>query len=238
MPLFKIADVRFRAELIYPETERYLKDYLCDTSIDGVEEFFFKTEKSDVLREKSAASEPVADWYYESLAVFRRLCDYIAEKGDGLVFHSSALAVDGKAYLFAAKSGTGKSTHARLGRQMLGDRAQVINDDKPIIRKAGGTVYVYGTPWTGKHHLGNNVKAPLKAICFIRQSKVNEIVKISPSDALSRFFGQTIIPKERESAEKFLTLTDEILRSAKLYSLGCDISRGAAELSFSAMTED
>ena len=33
---------------------------------------------------------------------------------DTFLFHGSAIAVDGAAYIFTAKSGTGKSTHARL----------------------------------------------------------------------------------------------------------------------------
>ena len=42
---------------------------------------------------------------------------------DTILFHGSVIAVDGEGYLFTAKSGTGKSTHARLWRETFGDRA-------------------------------------------------------------------------------------------------------------------
>lgn len=44
------------------------------------------------------------------------------------------LEIDGKAYMFSAPSGTGKSTHAKLWRDCFGDRVTMINDDKPLIK--------------------------------------------------------------------------------------------------------
>jgi serine kinase of HPr protein (carbohydrate metabolism regulator) len=57
---------------------------------------------------------------------------------DTFLFHGSAIAVDGVGYLFTAKSGTGKSTHARLWRELLGARAVMVNDDKPLLRVTEG----------------------------------------------------------------------------------------------------
>ena len=44
-------------------------------------------------------------------------------------------------------SGTGKSTHARLWRETFGDRAVMVNDDKPLLRITKDGVIAYGTPW-------------------------------------------------------------------------------------------
>ena len=63
----------------------------------------------------------------ETLAVYRKMADY-----DTVLLHGSAIAVDDEGYFFTAKSGTGKSTHARLWREMLGDRAVMINDDNRL----------------------------------------------------------------------------------------------------------
>ena len=49
------------------------------------------------------------------------------------MLHSSAVVADGKAYLFTADSGTGKSTHTQLWPRMFGDRAYILNDDKPAL---------------------------------------------------------------------------------------------------------
>ena len=43
-------------------------------------------------------------------------------KHGGIYLHSSAIELDGKAYLFSGPSGVGKSTHTRLWREVFGGR--------------------------------------------------------------------------------------------------------------------
>jgi serine kinase of HPr protein (carbohydrate metabolism regulator) len=102
---------------------------------------------------------------------------------NGLRIHASAVEVDGKAYLFSANSGTGKSTHTRLWREVFGDRAVMVNDDKPFLRMTEGAVMVYGSPWNGKHGLGCNLSVPLKAVCILERGEENRIEKISAKQA-------------------------------------------------------
>ena len=71
--------------------------------------------------------------YLETLAVYRQLATQLLSQGV-LLMHGSVIAVDGEGYLFTALSGTGKSTHVRLWRQLFGERAIMVNDDKPLIR--------------------------------------------------------------------------------------------------------
>ena len=120
---------------------------------------------------------------------------------------------------------------------MLGDRAVMINDDKPIVRLIDGKFYVYGTPWNGKHHLSTNTRAEIKAICAIRQAKQNEIRRASSTEMLMTIMNQTVRPSELGKMDKLLTLLDKMLRTVDLYSLGCNISREAAELSFNTMSK-
>nr|MBO4518248.1 hypothetical protein [Clostridia bacterium] len=237
MPRYKIADVVFDAQLIYGYTARLCEKYLY--SGGDTPEFTAVMDKADVDAEKKAAgAENFPDYYLESLALFRKLCDYILTYRQGIIFHSSAVAVDGKAYLFTAPSGTGKSTHARLWREMLGDRAVMINDDKPIIRYIDGEFYVYGTPWNGKHRLDTNTRAKVAAICEIRQGKENEIRRITPKDMLLVVMNQTIRPKDTEKLDNLFFILDKLLSSVPLYRLKCDISTEAAKTSFRAMVEN
>ncbi len=90
---------------------------------------------------------------------------------DTVLFHGSALAIDGDGYLFTAKSGTGKSTHTRLWRERFGDRVVMINDDKPLLHIDAGSVIAYGTPWNGKHRLGTNASVPLRADCVFSDAR-------------------------------------------------------------------
>ena len=108
----------------------------------------------------------------------------------------------------------------------------------PIIRYIDGEFYVYGTPWMGKHNLGANVRAKLKAICKIRQEKENTIEKITPPEMLVTILNQTLRPEKLENMDKLLALIEKMLAKTKLYSLGCNISREAAELSYNAMVKE
>ena len=226
----------FAIKPIYKYTAKLCENYLYSGS--GEPEFSAVMTENDIAAEKSnAGAENFPDYYLESLAVFRKLCDYILSFRQGIIFHSSAIAVDGKAYLFTAPSGTGKSTHARLWREMLGDKAVMINDDKPIIRFVDGDFYVYGTPWNGKHHLDTNARAKIAAICEIRQGKENKIGKISPQEMLNVVFHQTLMPTELDKVNNLLAILDKMLTAVPLYRLECDISREAAELSYNAMVK-
>ena len=233
MPRYKIADVVFDARLNYGYTEKLCKkyEYLGEEEV----KFVAVVTEEDIKAEQVLAEEfPPA--YLESLALFRKLCDYCLKNANGIVFHSSAIAVDGNAYLFTAPSGTGKSTHSRLWRELLGDRAFMVNDDKPIVRYEDGAFYVYGTPWNGKHHLDTNCRVKIKAICAISQAKENSIRKATTAEMLITILNQTIRPKDREDMDKLLVLIEKMLTEVELYKLGCNISREAAELSYKTMS--
>ena len=135
-------------------------DYCRDYRAEGAPVFYVETTPEDLVfeRERSeqigivipAQSEENRNKELELLAVYRRIAEQMPFR-DTFLFHGSAVAVDGAAYLFTARSGTGKSTHTRLWREMLGDRAVMVNDDKPLIRLTEDGAVVYGTPWNGKH---------------------------------------------------------------------------------------
>lgn len=234
MPRYKIADVVFDAQTNYEYTKNLCKDYLYTG--DETPAFSCVITEQDIENEKSG--EVLApDYYIESLALYRKLCEYLLQNSNGIIFHSSAVMVDNEAYLFTALSGTGKSTHTRLWREMLKEKAVMINDDKPIIRYIDGEFYVYGTPWQGKHNLGTNTRAKIKAICKIYQAKDNVIRKLSPKEMLNTIMIQTLIPNDMHKMDILLSLIDKMLKSVGLYELGCNISREAAELSYGVMSK-
>ena len=114
------------------------------------------------------------DWsdpYLETLVVLRA----IAEHGPALgriLFHGATIEYGGRAYIFTAPSGTGKSTHIRMWRTVFGDDVDIINGDKPLLRVDGrsGEVRAYGTPWAGKERWQRNVSAPLAGICVVTRA--------------------------------------------------------------------
>ena len=213
---------------------------------DSIPDFEVITDQSDIdfEREESArtdagegrAIQAYSDACLETLAVYRRIAEKMPYH-DVFLFHGSAVAVDGAAYIFTAKSGTGKSTHSRLWRELLGSRAVMINDDKPLIRvHETGTATVYGTPWDGKHHLSSNTAVPVRAICVLEQAGENNIRPITKEDALPMLIQQAYRPADPTALSKTLILLDRL--NVKLYRMGCNMDISAAELSYHTMKEE
>ena len=236
----EIAGIAYNIQANFSSTEAYCRQFVTDQT----GKHMISVTKEDIAAERlninalddEQASERsgYSDAYLETIALLRKLAES-APEGDSMLIHSSAVCVDGKAYLFAAPSGTGKSTHARLWREMLGDRAIMVNDDKPFVVKAENIFYVCGSPWNGKHGLGNPIQAPLAGICLLHQAETNSISKLTAVQALPGVMAQCYIPKKADNAVAALGLIDELLKSVPIYSLGCDISREAAELSYNTM---
>lgn len=239
----KLAELPVRIRAIHPEMERFLRQYTTE------EEplFTIEMEPADLLREReldaesrAAAGEPplkTSDRYIETLAIYRKLAERLVE-WDVLLFHGSVIAVDGTAYLFTAKSGTGKSTHTRLWREAFGDRAVMINDDKPLLRVTEEGVTAYGTPWNGKHRLGGNLSAPLKALCVLTRDKTNHIEPIPAGDAFPILFQQCYRPRDPAKMPRVLELLERMSRKVRLYRLGCNMEPEAAIVSYNGMQEE
>lgn len=124
-----------------------------------------------------------------------------------LLFHSSAVIYGGKAYLFQGKSGTGKSTHARLWTGHIAG-AELLNDDNPLISFAeDGTAVAYGSPWSGKTHCYRNISAPVGAIVRIVRGEENSLRRLAPLKAYasltaSVFFMPFLSDELREKRHK------------------------------------
>ena len=159
-------------------------------------------------------------------------------KFDGILLHSSCIVVDGVAYAFSADSGTGKSTHTQLWLKRFGDRAHILNDDKPCIRKIDGKIYACGTPWSGKYDYSTPEVVPLGGICFLERSKTNFIKKADTKKAVYNIFSQTVRRLGAKDMEKLFDVIEDIFELVPLYELGCDISDEAVDTSYNAMKKD
>lgn len=228
---YRFADVTFTIRMKNAYVEEQCKDYETDET--GI---FIEASQEDIEREKMLGEIEVPEGMLESLAIYRKITDIMLDYRT-LLFHCSAVAVDGEAYLFAAPSGTGKSTHTRLWREYFGERAVMINDDKPLIQVAEESIYVCGTPWNGKHRLDTNQKVPIRGICILERGKINHIEKITPAEAFPMLYRQTYRSEEREKMIKTLQLLKKMAESVPVYRMQCDISQEAVLTSWKAMSE-
>ncbi len=156
-------------------------------------------------------------------------------KYGGFMLHSSAVEMDGRAYLFSAPSGTGKSTHTSLWLERFGQRARIINDDKPALCIKDGRVFAYGTPWSGKSDLNINVGVPVQGICILERSEENHICRCDESEALFALLDQTIRPPFPNAMSRLLELVDKVLSQTPVWRMGCNISPEAAQMAYDTM---
>lgn len=176
------------------------------------------------------ADEALLEYMITGAAFYTELISH-----KGLMLHASAVVVDGNAYLFSAPSGTGKSTHTALWLKKFGERAYILNDDKPALRLFPDGVYAYGTPWSGKFDLSSNRRIPLRGIAFLERADNNEIAPMPPSRAIAHFLEETVRSKEPEYAANLLDTLSQLLQSVPVWDLKCNMDPQAAEISYEAM---
>ena len=153
-----------------------------------------------------------------------------------LLFHGSTVAVDGKAYLFTAPCGTGKSTHTRLWRELFGSRAVMVNDDKPFLRLDGEQVLACGAPWSGKHGLDSNIAVPLAGICVLERGSEN---RIAPATREQRQFLFTQGHRPEDPALQPLAeeLTQQLILRLPVWKMACTKDPNAAQVAWEAMAK-
>lgn len=237
-----LADMCVAIRSLYEEVQRMCADYRAPQ--DREPDFLVQTSEQEIEAERAQSEQtrieeglPPYEFeapYLETLAVYRKIATEAVSRGR-LLMHGSVIAVDGRAYMFTARSGTGKSTHVRLWRQLFGERAVMINDDKPLLKVTEQETRIYGTPWDGKHRLSTNTSAPLQAICILTRAAENTIREIKPAEAVNMLIMQTFRPEDSTLLLSTFDLLDRMARNVRFYLLGCNMDPEAAVVSSKAM---
>lgn len=236
----KIAGHTARVSSLFESTPQYFRSYLTEDSPEfsiNVTRENIAFEQADLLEEAHRDGfkpRVFTDPFLERAAIQRAFAEYLFDHSI-LLFHGSAIAVDGKGYLFTAHSGTGKSTHTRLWQQTFGNRAVMVNDDKPFLELREDSIWLHGSPWSGKHGLDANICVPLQGLCILERGKENYIAPISSVEALPMLQKQAYRPLAAEKESTFLQLTGQLSRSASLWKMACNKEREAPQIAYNAM---
>lgn len=235
-----IAGVAARVHSLFDSTRDYCRDYLTDApavteirispaDLEFEQEFLRREALEEGFRVRK-----FTDPFLDRAAIQRAMAEYLFDR-DVLLLHGSALAADGKGYLFAARSGTGKSTHTRLWMAHLGDRAVMVNDDKPFVSVEAAGVFLWGAPWSGKHGLHSNIRVPLAGICLLERGAENRIRPAEPEELLPILESQALIPRGEEKLPRFRRLLEELTRRVPLWRMQCTRDAEAAVLAWQTM---
>ena len=220
-------DVRF--DMLRERSRKYLYPFSGKPDIS----LSASDEKIEILRKRyKNLNDAQREYMITSTYFYSALLDF-----GGYMLHSSAASYNGKAYLFTADSGTGKSTHTRLWMQYL-DGVEMINDDKPAVKIVDGRFCAIGTPWSGKTAANSDVTVPVGAVALLRRSGAPYIKPAETSDAVRTLLKQTVIPPRPDGTEKLAVLLDKFIRSVPIFEFGCDISERSLITSFEAMTKE
>lgn len=139
---------------------------------------------------------------------------------DGLLLHASFICHEGKAILFTAPSGTGKSTQAELWRSHRG--ARILNGDRVCIRMEGGTPYACGIPFAGSSGICKQAKLPIAAIVCLSQAPQTTIRSLGGFEAFRRVWeGCSVNTWDREDIAHVSDTVMRVLQSVPVFHLAC-----------------
>ncbi len=146
----------------------------------------------------------------------------------GLYLHSCGVNFQGQGVLFAGHSEAGKSTMATR----LKGKAEILCDDRMIIRKTVDGFKIYGTWSHGDVPDVSSGSAPLKAIFFLNKSDKNYLVrmedkKLSTGKLLSCLIKPFVTT---DWWEKVLSLVENIVGVVPCFELYCDKSSRVVEM--------
>lgn len=228
MAKYRIADLLIEIDS-WGRIEKQARPYL--TAEEGTPDIIVHSEAEALHKDNPHLSLDDCEYLSTGATFYRQLLCF-----DGMMLHSSCVVVDGKAYLFTAPSGVGKSTHVQLWLKLFGDRAYVLNDDKPALRAIDGKIYVYGTPWSGKYDYNRNERVELGGIAVVKRAAENSIRPLTPKEGIYALLNQTARTQVDYVVDQCLETIQKIVSTRKLFELSCNMDISAARLSYETMS--
>jgi hypothetical protein len=147
----------------------------------------------------------------ELLMIHRLAC------GEGVEVHAVGIVDEARhGHLFLGHSGAGKSTTARLWRAQ--SNAEILSDDRIILRLRDGKVWMYGTPWHGDAGIASPACAPLWRIYLLEHSHKTELSPVSRGRAAAELLARSFVPHYSPQGLQFtLEFLDRVAREAPCF---------------------
>ena len=224
----KIANKVLEINAFNESTKRY-----CGYFLSEEEPNYVITMTEEDLRNESSNSVDGKVYVNEEIsALYRKIAELLVNDGI-VVFHGSSFMVNDCGFIITARSGVGKSTHAKLLSDLIGDDFKYINDDKPLLEVKDNKVTIHSSPWNGKERRGNNISAPLKAIIFLNRGESNTYRKIiNKEEIYIKMLSQIYLPKEKSKREKALKIADKLLKNVNFYEINVTKDVESAKMTY------
>lgn len=214
-------------------TDRQAEKYLTDTDFEVADiTVCAKQEAIDEYVARNRMKEDVATYLIEAGIFYRQLLNF-----DGVFLHASAVVYNDKAYLFSAPCGTGKSTHTSLWLELLGDKAYILNDDKPAVRVLENGIFAYGTPFSGKHDISVPKTVKLGGICFLSRGEEDKVSLMDKREAVIKMYHASLRKIDEAQLDKELEILHKIVMNVPIYKMECTPTLNAAKTAVEVMTK-
>jgi len=140
--------------------------------------------------------------------------------GRGIEIHGCGVRDrDGAGYLFTGHSGAGKTTIARLWKDLPG--VTVLSDDRIILRRVGGQIFMHGTPWHGDEPLASPSQVALTRGYVLHHAQRNDCVELRGVDAIAKLMARSFPPFFSATALDFtLAFLGDVGKLAPFFDLG------------------
>jgi hypothetical protein len=152
----------------------------------------------------------------------------IALRNKYLPIHASAISVDKRVILLSGPSKSGKSTQTKYFLEVEA-KAEIINEDKPLIKVEEDKVYILGTPWSGKNVINKNVKLPLKGIFFLEKSKFSAIEEINDNEKLKILLKNIHRPGDEVNIDNMIDVLAHVIERVEIYRYNCENNLNSAK---------
>ena len=156
-----------------------------------------------------------------------------------LEMHASVICNAGRAYLFLARSGTGKSTHSQQWLEAI-PGSELLNDDNPIVRVfPDGRVRVFGSPWSGKTPCYRAEEALAGAFVRIRRCPENKIMRLGLVEAYASLYSSCSgFRAVKRMADGLHETIGAIVTKVPCFVLDCRPDHDAARVCAAAVTKE
>lgn len=231
-----IADLIYRIEPLFQSTSYFCKNYISsgdpDIRISITKDEIIQEEKRGKIffytceeyiggsLDRRIINRRINENCVETVVLFRKVLE-ASLAFDTFFLHGAVIALEDRAYMFTAPSGTGKTTHIMKWLKAL-NKTYVVNGDKPLIKIMGSQVMACGTPWCGKENMGKNTMVPLRAIIYMERAENNYIEEISFPQIYPNLLQETYLPDDPEKAKKTLDLISQLYEKVRFYKFKCN----------------
>lgn len=222
--VMELPEIQGELILSRPDLEVYLHEGVEYRyhRVGGISWFFAMRRENHIFY-----AMPCVKWLSLNRLLFTLLgLERMILKSGCLLLHSSFIEYKGMAILFTGPSGIGKSTQADLWSQYRD--AFIVNGDRSLLCQTKRGWEAYGWPFSGSSTFCENVHAPIKAIVYLEQHKVNSIRKCSYVEAVKKLISEITINRWNTSSfNESMDYIEQLVEYVPVYHLQCTKSEEA-----------